>query len=485
MDCSRRAFLASLAGTALAAGLRGAPSPAKRPNVLFLYTDDQTFNAIHALGNADLRTPNMDRLAARGTAFLNCYNPGGWHGAICVASRTMMNTGLFLWEAMPLEKRREALGNQPLWGRVWRSGGYHTCMTGKWHVGVDPKTCFDDVRHVRPGMPKTVEAAYLRPVEGKEDPWKPYDTSLGGHWEGGEHWAKVTADDAIAFLREAPKDKPFFAYVAFNAPHDPRQAPKEYVDLYPPEKITLPQNFLPEFPGAAAAGAGKELRDERLAPTPRTPHAVRVHRAEYYALITYLDAQIGRVLDALKATGHEEDTIVALAGDNGLAVGSHGFMGKQNMFEHSMKVPLLLAGPGIPKGQVRDALVYLQDLRPTLLDLAHVPDSPKVKAFRSFAPLLDPTANRGTPFRPTIYGAYVHHQRMLRRGDLKVIWLSEGEGKPGRWLLYDLRKDPLELKDLAADPGHAKQLAELREELREEMRRVRDPLRDAPAFKAP
>ena len=420
MDCSRRAFLASLAGTALAAGLRGAPSPAKRPNVLFLYTDDQTFNAIHALGNADLRTPNMDRLAARGTAFLNCYNPGGWHGAICVASRTMMNTGLFLWEAMPLEKRREALGNQPLWGRVWRSGGYHTCMTGKWHVGVDPKTCFDDVRHVRPGMPKTVEAAYLRPVEGKEDPWKPYDTSLGGHWEGGEHWAKVTADDAIAFLREAPKDKPFFAYVAFNAPHDPRQAPKEYVDLYPPEKITLPQNFLPEFPGAAAAGAGKELRDERLAPTPRTPHAVRVHRAEYYALITYLDAQIGRVLDALKATGHEEDTIVALAGDNGLAVGSHGFMGKQNMFEHSMKVPLLLAGPGIPKGQVRDALVYLQDLTGHLMA-----DHPRIRHQLVRAPV-----------RPDIRAADAHRMNLQQRHPLlpfrlrdilkhHIIWLIQ------------------------------------------------------------
>lgn len=477
MDCSRRAFLASLAGAAATATLWGAPPAAKRPNVLFIYTDDQTFDSIRALGNPEIRTPNLDRLAKRGTAFLNCYNPGGWHGAICVASRTMMNTGLFLWDAMPLEKRREKLERQPLWGRMWREAGYRTCMTGKWHVNADPKGCFDDVRNVRPGMPKSVASAYLRPDEGKEDLWKPYDKSLGGHWEGGEHWAKITADDAVAFLNEAPKDRPFFAYVAFNAPHDPRQSPKEYLDLYPPEKVALPKNFLPEFPGAAAMGAPKDLRDERLAPTPRTPHAIQVHRAEYYALITFLDAQVGRILDALEASGHEGDTLVALAGDNGLSVGQHGLMGKQNMFEHSMKVPLILAGPGIPKGQVRDALVYLQDLRPTLLDLARVPDSPKVKAFRSFAPLLGPAADRATPFRPSVYGAYMRHQRMLRRGDLKIVWLAGGKGKPGRWLLFDLRKDPLERNDLAADPRFAKRLGEMRAELLDEMRRVHDPLK--------
>lgn len=475
MACSRRAFLASLAGAAATATVWGGGT-AKRPNVLFLYTDDQTWDSIHALGNAEIRTPNLDRLARRGTAFLNCYNPGGWHGAICVASRTMLNTGLFLWEAMPLERRREAMGKQPLWGRVWREGGYRTCMTGKWHVNADPKACFDDVRHVRPGMPKSCEAAYLRPREGKEDPWQPYDKARGGHWEGGEHWAKVTADDAIDFIRGAPKDKPFFAYVAFNAPHDPRQSPKEYVDLYPPEKVAVPKNFLPEFPGAAAMGAPADLRDERLAPTPRTPRAVQTHRAEYYALITYLDAQVGRVLDALRDSGHEGDTLVALAGDNGLSVGQHGLMGKQNMFEHSMKVPLLLAGPGIPRGQVRDALVYLQDLRPTLLGLAGVADSPKVRDFRSFAPLLAPTANRGTPFRPFVYGAYMRHQRMFRRGDLKLIWLDGGKGKPGRWRLHDLRHDPLEMKDLAGDPRHAEALADMKRGLQAEMKRVHDPL---------
>ena len=318
--CTRRAFLASLAATFAA---HAAEVPRRRPNVLLLLTDDQASDTLRALGNPHIRTPNLDRLAARGTAFTNCYNPGGWHGAICVASRTMLNTGRFLWDAQPLEKKRAALEATPLWPRLWREGGYATFLTGKWHVNADPKRCFDQTRHVRPGMPPTCEDAYLRPKAGAPDPWDPSDTSRPGHWSGGRHWAAVTADDAVAFLRAAPKDKPFFAYVAFNAPHDPRQAPADYQALYPPEKMPLPEDFLPAFPGAAALGSPPTLRDERLAPTPRTPHAIRTHRAEYYALVTYLDAQIGRILDALDQSGLAQDTLIAFASDNGLAVGHH------------------------------------------------------------------------------------------------------------------------------------------------------------------
>ncbi len=475
--CNRRAFLQALGAAAVTAAVPERRSVAKRPNVLFLYTDDQTFDSIHALGNNEIQTPNMDRLVARGTAFRNCYNPGGWHGAICVASRTMLNTGLFLWEAMPLEKEPRQLAMQPLWGNVWRAQGYLTYLTGKWHVNVPPKLCFEKVEHVRPGMPKSVESAYLRPKPDGSDTWSPYDKSLGGHWEGGTHWAEVGANDAIAFLKEAPRDRPFFAYVAFNAPHDPRQAPKEYVDLYPPEKIALPKNFVPEFPAAKTMGAPATLRDERLAPTPRTPHAVQVHRAEYYALISYLDAQIGRILDALRAEGLEENTLVVLAGDNGLSVGHHGLMGKQNMFEPSMKVPMVLAGPGIPKGEQRSALVYLQDLRPTLFALAGLQEDARVNAFRSFDALLKPGTGETIPFRREVYGAYMRKQRMLRRGPWKITWFFGGRGKPGIWGLYNVVEDPDECRNLANDPAQQQRVQVLKQALLDEMRRVHDPLK--------
>ncbi len=479
MPCTRRAFLASLAASAARLLVAKGTAVPRRPNVLFLLTDDQTFDSIHALGNAQIRTPHIDRLVVRGTAFRNCYNPGGWHGAICVASRTMLNTGRFLWEAQPLEKNRAKLEACPLWARLWREAGYATCLAGKWHVNADPKACFDQVRHVRPGMPPTCEEAYLRPRDGRPDPWDPTDVTRPGHWSGGKHWAAVTADDAIAFLREAPRDRPFFAYIALNAPHDPRQAPAEYQALYPPDRMAVPDNFLPAFPKSGAIGAPPTLRDERLAPTPRTPHAIQVHRSEYYALITYLDAQIGRVLDALDATGHAEDTIVVFASDNGLAVGQHGFMGKQNPFEHSIKVPLILAGPGIPQGQTRDALVYLQDIRPTLLELAGLRDAPSATAFRSFATLLTKD-DAGAPFRERIYTAYRTHQRTLRQGDWKLIRLAQGKQAAPRWLLFNLRDDPHERRDLAASPAHAERLEAMRQALREIMLDVSDPLARRP-----
>jgi len=310
---NRRAFLSALAcaGAVRLAGHAAAPS-GRPPNILLLYTDDQTFDSIRALGNSEIRTPNLDRLAAAGTVFTNCYNQGAWHGAVCVASRTMLTTGRFLWEACAIEKQlKDEAERQRLWPQLMRQAGYRTCMTGKWHVsGVTPAQVFEDARHVRGGMPATCEEAYERPRADGSDPWQPWDTSRDGHWAGGKHWSEVTADDAIAFLQAPqPRDpRPFFIYAAFNAPHDPRQSPREMVQAYPPEQLALPPNFMPAHPHKDVIGCPHTLRDERLAPDPRTPHTVRVHRAEYYALVTWLDAQIGRVLDAVDAAGHAPDT---------------------------------------------------------------------------------------------------------------------------------------------------------------------------------
>jgi choline-sulfatase len=471
---NRRIFLRSLALAGAAAWCARADGKPAKPNILLLYTDDQTFDSIRALGNSEVRTPNLDRLAASGTVFKNCYNQGGWHGAVCVASRTMLNTGRFLWEACAVEQHlKQEAEQRRLWPQLMREAGYRTCMTGKWHItGIKPEALFDEVRHVRGGMPATCEAAYERPGAQAPDLWQPWDESRGGHWQGGQHWSAVTADDAIAFL-EAPADgKPFFIYAAFNAPHDPRQSPKAFVDQYPPDKIRVPPNFMPSNPHKDAIGCPHSLRDERLAPDPRTPHAVQVHRSEYYALITYLDEQIGRVLDALEKSGQAENTVVFLTGDNGLSVGQHGFMGKQNMFEHSMKVPLLAMGPGIPKGSKIDAPVYLQDLMPTALELAGAPVPAHVQ-FKSLLPLI-----RGEKAESydAIYGAYMQLQRMVRVGDMKLIWYPQ----PNVCLLFDLKNDPHELHDLAGDPAHRETLNSLRRRLAALQQEVHDPLPPIP-----
>ncbi len=469
---NRRTFLKQ-AGLAwmVCAGIRPAVAePRKKTNVLVILADDLSHEAVHALGNSEVQTPNLDRLAARGTVFTHAYNMGGWHGAVCVASRTMLMTGAYLWRAQKLEGRlkKECEGGR-LWPQRMAAAGYETFMAGKWHVSAPVEQAFQQTAHVRGGMPKDTPAGYDRPRDDQEDTWKPWDTANGGYWEGGRHWSEVTADDGIHFLEEAREgEKPFFMYLAFNAPHDPRQAPKEYQDLYPPEKVAVPADFRPEYPDKEAIGCGPGLRDEKLAPFPRTERAVKVQRGEYYAIITHLDAQIGRVLHALEASGRAENTVVFFASDNGLACGHHGLFGKQNMHEHSMRVPLIAAGPGFGAGIRIDTPVYMQDMMATALELAGISPDPAVE-FHSLPPH---AGGGGTPGRDSIYGAYMNLQRMVVADGFKLVYYPKTDGV----LLYDLGADPLETKNLADDPAHGDTLEKLKKRLAALQREMDDPL---------
>ena len=276
----------------------------QRPNIIFIITDDQSYSTVHAHGNREIHTPNLDKLASEGISFTHAYNMGAWHGAVCIASRTMLNTGRFIWRARECEEKMmdQLVNRGEFWSQVMQKAGYETYFAGKWHVmNVNPEDIFNNVGHSFPGgMPETTEEVYNRPVLGQQDKWSPYDTTLGGYWEGGKHWSEVMADDAIDFIHQASrKISPFFMYLAFNAPHDPRQSPKEYVDIYPIQNIKIPESFLSEYPYKDIIGCGKELRDEMLAPFPRTEYAVKIHRQEYYAIITHADNQIGRIIEAL------------------------------------------------------------------------------------------------------------------------------------------------------------------------------------------
>jgi arylsulfatase A-like enzyme len=421
---------------------------ATKPNILFIFADDQCYETIHALGNAEIETPNLDRLVRRGVAFTRAYNMGSWSGAVCVASRTMLNTGRFLWRAHQVydhsEQERQA---GRFWSEYMKKAGYDTYMTGKWHLKADAHKAFDHVVHVRPGMPNQTELGYNRPIEGQPDPWKPWDKSLGGFWEGGTHWSEVLAQDAIGFLYQAAQhNHPFFMYLAFNASHDPRQSPKEYVDKYPLNRLSVPVNFLPEYPYKDDIGCGPGLRDERLAPFPRTKYAIKVHRQEYYALITHMDAQIGKILDALEKTGRADRTWIFFTADHGLAVGHHGLVGNQNMYEDSVRVPFFVVGPRVTPGKKVATPIYLQDVMPTVLELAGVP-KPNHVQFKSLLPLI-----RGERVRPpydAIYGAYLGLQRMVTQDGFKLILYP----KIGKALLYHLTNDPDEMRDLS---GQAK-----------------------------
>ncbi len=428
-------------------------APAAKPNVLFIFADDQCYKTIGALNNDEIHTPHLDRLVARGTTFTHAYNMGGYHGAICVASRTMLVTGKHVWHARQSEKQlRKGLDGQ-LWPQLMADAGYDTYFTGKWHVDADAKHVFKVARNVRGGMPKQTRKGYNRPLADGSDPWDPSDPKFGGFWEGGKHWSEVVADDATDFLDMAKGDEnPFFMYIAFNAPHDPRQAPKEYVDRYPAEEIALPPSFLPEYPWKDSIGCDKGLRDEQLAPFPRTEHAVQVNRREYYAIISHMDAQIGRILDHLESTGQTENTYIFFTADHGLSVGHHGLIGKQSLFDHSVRVPFMVVGPGVAPGAKNPSPIYLQDVMATALDLAGARRPAHVQ-FESLMPML-----KGQPGGlDAVYGTYVDFQRMVVADGHKLLLFP----KIKKAQLFDMAADPEEMKDISGEPGAAAKMKSL------------------------
>ena len=465
---------------------------AEKPNIIFIYADDQAFSTLGAVGHPIVKTPNLDRLAEDGVTFTNVYNQGGWHGAVCVASRAMLNTGRFLWRAKNMMDRGFPKPNvtpdaaernryeSQFWSRQIKSSGYDTYFSGKWHVdsrNIDGKSyecapvvpLFDHVGLIRPGMPPTVESSYNRPIEGDDDAWSPFDPKYKGHWNGGQHWAEALADSSVGMIESATSsEEPFFMYLAFNSPHDPRQAPKEFVDMYPEEAMDVPPNFLPDNPHRAAMECPQDLRDERLAPFPRTEYSVRVHRREYYAIMSHMDTQVGRILDALEKSGKRQNTYIIFTADNGLAIGSHGLFGKQNMYEHSVKVPLIVAGPTLPKNKRIDTPVYMQDTMPTVLELTGKPIPERVQ-FKSLLPLI--RGEREKQYT-SIYGAYQQSQRMVRQDDFKLIVYPKSK----TLLLFDLANDPDEIVNLADKPEYAAKIGELLAELRQRQRETGDPL---------
>ena len=465
----------------------------ERPNILFIFSDDQAYSTVHALGNNEIKTPNLDKLANSGVSFTHAYNMGAWHGAVCVASRAMLNTGSFVWRAHRQEQEysdyegsernmlvdgviireyeQEKPLPRPMWANLMQQAGYETYFTGKWHVRRNPADIFDHVKNERPGMPRAHEEGYNRPLHENDTVWQPWDTKWGGFWEGGKHWSEVLGDDAIAFLDSAKnRDKPFFMYLAFNAPHDPRQSPKIFVDKYPLNNIAVPESFLPEYPYNEDIGSGRTLRDERLAPFPRTEYAVKVNRQEYYAIITHMDHQIGRILDALEKSGKAGNTYIFFTSDHGLAVGEHGLMGKQNMYDHSLRAPLFVVGPNVPQNEKIGADVYLQDIMASTLELAGM-EKPEYIDFNSLMPFI--RKEREESFYPAIYGAYREDmQRMIRTDDFKLIVYPRIK----LMRLFDLNNDPLEINDLAQNPDYKETKENLFKKLLQLQKEMDDPL---------
>jgi arylsulfatase A-like enzyme len=462
-NLTRRNFLTStglaISSLALRNGLCASENQPKRPNILFFLTDDQRFNAIHALDNAEVQTPNMDKLVGKGVTFTHAHIMGSESGAVCMPSRAMLMTGRSLFH---LEKMGQSIPKEHVTlPEQLRKAGYKTFGTGKWHNGREAyaRSFTHGGKIFFGGMSDHLQVpVYDFDPDGVYAKEKQY---LGDKFS-----SELFSDEAIQFLKEYNDDAPFLMYVSYTAPHDPRMAPQEYAALYPPDKITLPKNFLPEHP---FDNGELQIRDENLAPFPRTPDIIREHIAAYYAMITHLDAQIGRVLQALENSGKAENTIIILAGDNGLAVGQHGLLGKQNLYEHSVRVPLIIAGPNLPEYLKSDALCYLSDIFPTICDLCGITIPDGVEG----ASLLPVLRGKKEPVRNSIFAAYKDYQRMVRRGDWKLIKYNVNGEQHTQ--LFHLAKDPWEMNNLAKNPNQARRVQRLTNLLKQWMNEVDDP----------
>ena len=272
-------------------------------------------------------------------------------------------------------------------------------------------------------------------------------------------------------------------YLAFNAPHDPRQAPKKFLDMYPIYEIQLPKNYSPQHPFMYEIGNRPGLRDEGLAPYPRSEYAVKKHIQEYYAIISHLDEQVGKIMTYLENKNLLDNTYIIFTSDHGLAVGQHGLIGKQSLYDHSIRVPMIISGPNIKKGSLYNQDIYLQDIVPTSLDLANIEVSSEMD-FNSFKEILfDESSDQ---INNGIYGTfgccpgnYFNYQRIIRKEGFKLMFFPKNQ----RIELYNVEDDPFELNNLAGDENYHEKILSLGNDFVELQKNYNDTLNIKKIFK--
>lgn len=439
----------------------------RKPNILVLYSDDHSYHALGAAGNKEVQTPNLDRLAAKGMMFTQTHVMGGHQGAVCIPSRAMLLTGRYV-NRLPGDGGTipDSLVSLP---EVLGTMGYTTYHTGKWHS--------DKASHHRMfshggdiffgGMHFERDGGQFHPTVHPFDPEGIFPRSTAR--KADTFSTTLYAENAITFLNSPrARQAPFFAYVAFTSPHDPRTPPPSTASMYDPEKISLPANFLPKHP---FDNGDLNVRDEQLLPRPLTSDMVRKEIASYYAMITEMDAQVGRILDALKENGLLNNTIIVFAGDNGLAVGQHGLLGKQNLYEHSIRVPMIMAGPGIPAGSRYNGFIYLSDIAPTLYQMLGIKPPESVEGIAHADVLKKPA----THIRKHIYNVYGSWSRSIKTDDGWKLILYNVDGAL-HTQLFNLKEDPLETNDLSGIQEEARRIERMKELLRKTMRDTHDDL---------
>jgi iduronate 2-sulfatase len=463
----------ALAGCLLLAMLpAGAASAAGRPNVLYLMADDLN-NSLGCYGDPRVKTPNIDRLAARGVRFERAY----CQYPLCGPSRNSMLTGLYPNSTGILANAqifRQTIPAQHSLPQSLRLGGYFAARIGKlYHYNVPMSIGTNG--HDDPGSWELeLNPAGCDRLEEESQIFSLTPGEFGGtlSWyaspkEDRYHTDALEAADAEWVLERCArqKDRPFFLAVGFFRPHTPYVAPRSYFERYPEREMPVVQGVKEDqadVPAPALASAKKE--QEKM-----TDDLRRQAVQAYYASITFMDAQVGRVLDALDRLGLAENTVVVLTSDHGYHLGEHGLWQKQSLFEESARVPLIIAAPGVARrGGVAGSPVGLIDVYPTVAELCGI-KAPANAQGQSLVPLLgDPQAvGRGWALTQVARGGAKQAGRFFGYSLRTPRWryTEWAEGEKGREL-YDHDADPRELTNLADSPSHATTVEELSRQLR-------------------
>jgi arylsulfatase A-like enzyme len=472
-DALKRAAQVGLAGSILPSLTSSllAADPAARTNILYIMTDDHAAHALSCYGSKINKTPNLDRIATGGMRFDNCFVTN----ALCGPSRATLLTGKYSHMNGFRDNKAESRfdGSQVTFPKLLQKAGYQTAVIGKWHLGSDP-TGFDRWS-ILPGQGRYINPVFLE--NGQRKVINGYATD-------------VITDKALDFLKTREADKPFCLLYHHKAPHREWTPDAKHAQLYEDEDIPLPQTFDDDYKSRASAAAKQEMTVERhLTPTDlKRPIPAGLEGAalkkwkyqryikDYLRCVASVDDNVGRVLDFLDTSGLSENTIVVYTADNGFFLGDHGWYDKRFMYEESLRVPLLVRYPGkIVAGSVSRELVINADFAPTILDYAGLP-APAEMQGRSLRPILE--GKTPADWRKSAYYHYyefpqphhVHPHYGVRTDRYKLIYFYTLK----EWELFDLQKDPHELKSVYDDAGYA----QVREEMTKELRRVRVELKD-------
>ncbi|TRX57651.1 sulfatase-like hydrolase/transferase [Fulvivirga sp. M361] len=391
-----------------------------QPNILFIESDDQSNQAVGAFGNPFMKTPHIDKLADEGVSFTSAYNMGCWSPAVCVPSRTMLFYGKYLWQSQKINKKN-APKSLP---ELLKENGFSTYMTGKWHAwGKSPEDIFDSLGSIQPGQLKT-------------------------YYQEDKHVTDITGDEAVNFIQNYDSEAPFFLYVAFNAPHVPRQTSQKYYDMYPTDEVKLP-------PSVKEGPLNPNIK-YNYSPDPLKSSTMKSRVQQNNAMVTHMDDNIGNIIQALKDKGEYDNTIIVFMSDHGISFGENGVAGKVCLYEPSVTAPLIIKAPGLTSGQSFATRVYLQDVYPTLLDLLDI-DIPDHLDFKSLTPVIHKTST----LRPSIYLAMFDDQRAIIKENKKLILYP----KSGDMELYDLTRDPWETHNLKDEKGVDSDVKDLMKQL--------------------